>query len=157
MATVQQDNVVIELATPVPYPVKVDGTADINGGDLVYFDTSAKVVKSLDNSTTHAAACAGLAKNGSYIQPYSTKEYFNQIPVLQKGIVSLNTTAAETYSEGDPVYYGGDAQTITNVDPGGATLLGYVKLGSGQSTLTGASGVKVNVLLRVNYPTADFA
>jgi hypothetical protein len=157
MATVQQDNVVIELATPIPYPIKTDGTADINGGDLVYFDTSAKVVKSLGNSTTQAALLAGLAKNGSFIQPYSSAKYFNQIPVLQKGIVSLNTTAAETYAEGDPVYYGGDAQTITNVDPGGATLLGYVKLGQGITSLTGASGVKVNVLLRVNYPTADFA
>ena len=108
MSTTQQDNVVVELSTPIPYPVKVDGTADVNGGDLVYFDTSAKVVKSLDNSTTHAAALAGLAKNGSFIQPYSAKEYFNQIPVLVKGIVSLFTTAAETYAEGDPVYYGGD-------------------------------------------------
>lgn len=157
MSTTQQDNVVVELSTPIPYPVKVDGTADVNGGDLVYFDTSAKVVKSLDNATTHAAALAGLAKNGSFIQPYSAKEYFNQIPVLVKGIVSLFTTAAETYSEGDAVYYGGDAQTITNVDPGGGTIVGYVKLGSGLTSLTGASGVKVNVLLAPHFPTADFA
>lgn len=157
MTTTQQNNVVKEDAPATPYPIKSDGTADINGGDLVYFDTTAKVVKSLDDATTHCATFAGLAKNGSLISPYGTKEYFPNIPVLQKGIVNLFTTVGESYSEGDALYFGADAQTVTKTDPGAGVIIGYAKLRAGITTLTGAAGVKIDMQLAPKHPSTDFA
>jgi hypothetical protein len=159
MATQHRDNIVVEYQPPISYPIKVDGTADINGGDLVYFDTGAFVVKSLD-SDAHAATFAGIAKNGSFIQPYNTKQYgAGQIPVAQKALVNLNTTAGDTLHEDDAVYFGADAQTVTNTAGGMTHKLGYVKLGAGYTgqTLAGGAGITVNILLAVQDPTSAFA
>lgn len=155
MATTAQNNVLLPLALPVPYQCKTDGTADVVGGDLVYFDTSAKVVKSLD-SDTHATNLAGLALNGSFIQPYTTKMYgAGIIPVLQKGIASLFQTAADTYQEDTAVYFGADAQTITSQSA--SHIVGYTKMPYGVTSITGAAGSRIAVLLAVQDPTSAFA
>lgn len=157
MSTTQQDNVIVQYVPPVSYPIKTDGTADINGGDLVYFDTSAKVVKSLD-SDAHAASFAGLAMNGSYIQPYTTKQYgAGSIPVLQKGRCKALTTSGDTYHEGDALYTGADAQTVTNTVGGNSNIIGYVKLRPGITSLAYAAGVFVEFDLAVKFPTTAFA
>lgn len=155
MATVAQNNLVIAHAPAISYPILRDGNSLINAGDLVYFDTSAKVIKPV-GSNANVLVLAGMALNGSFIQPYSQAKYEYLLPVLARGIVRLQTTAAEVYSEGDPLYYGGDAQTITKVDPGSGNILGYAKLGPGITSLTGAAGVKLEVLLAVKYPVSSF-
>jgi hypothetical protein len=151
MSTTQQDNLVIAFAPPVEFPIKTDATADINGGDLVYFDTSAYVVKSLD-SDAHAQYFVGMAGNGSYINVYGTKKYFDSIPVYQKAQVRLKTTAAETYYEATAVYAGADAQTITTV--AGSYLVGYCKMSVGATSVTGATGTLIEVMLYPRYPGA---
>lgn len=154
MATVQKNNIVLKKTPPEMYPILTDGTSDINGGDLVYFDTSAKVVKSA-TSDGNCATLAGVAENGSFIQPYSAKKYFDRIPVVAKGIVKMQTTTSETYNEGTAVYFGADAQTITTV--AGTNIIGYVKMGPGQTSVTGGAGVEVQVDLAVKFPTTAFA
>ncbi len=156
MATVAQNNLVVAHTPPIPYPILRTGSSLINAGDLVYFDTSAKVIKVMDDAVTHAAFFAGMALNGSFIQPYSVAQYEYQVPVLSRGVVRLQTTAAESYAEGDPLYFGGDAQTITKVDPGSGVIVGYAKLGPGVTALTGAAGVKLEVLLAPKYPISSF-
>jgi hypothetical protein len=159
MATVQQNNVVILKEQPAMYPAAVDGTFDIKAGDLVYFDTSAKIIKTLD-SDAHAAYLAGLATQGSYIQPYSTKEYLPSIAVARKAIVKLYTTTGDTYYHGDAVYWGGTAQRITNTVGGMSYIIGYVVLdkdsaAGGLAGLTDVTQVKIDLTPR--HPAADFA
>lgn len=157
MSTVQQDNVIVKFVEPTAYPIKTDGTADINGGDLVYFDTSAKVIKSLD-SDAHAAQFAGLAMNGSYIQPYNTKQYgAGMIPVLQKGRVRVNSTSGDTYSHADALYMTADAQTVTNTVGGNSNIVGYVFLAPGIASLAGGAGITLQMDLAVKFPTTAFS
>lgn len=157
MSTTQQDTIVVQHAPPVPYPIKTDGTADVNGGDLVYFDTSAKVVKSADTDA-HMATGAGVACNGSFIAPYTTKMYgAGNIPVLQKGIVRMKTTVGDTYSPGDALYLGADAQTVTNTVGGNSNILGYVVLRPGITSLAAGATVTIELELAVKFPTTAFA
>lgn len=155
MTTVQQNNVKA-LEASLPYPIIKDGTFDINGGDLVYYDTTAKIIKVLDDATTHCAYFAGMALNGSYIQPYTTKQYMADIPVMTKGRIRLNTTSGDTYAHGDALYFGADAQTVTKTDPGAGVIIGYAWI-EGGGTLAGGTGVKLDLTLAVRYPTSAFA
>jgi hypothetical protein len=152
--TTQQDNVIMKYTPSNDYPILVDGTYEINGGDLVYFDSSAHVIKSLD-SDAHAAYLAGMAENGSYLNVYGKKKYFDRLPVVEKGVVRLNTTTAETYYEGTAVYFGADAQTITTV--AGSYIVGYCKLGAGQTSVSGTTQSWIGVQLAPKWPTADVA
>lgn len=112
MATTAQDNVVYEQKR-MWFPVLQDGTSDINQGDQVYMDTTAKVIKSLGASDdSNANTYVGIAMASSFIQPYSQKKYQPLIPVLIAGVVNQNTTSGDTYNEGDALYVGADAQTV---------------------------------------------
>lgn len=155
MATQQRNAVIIAYIDPVPYPIATDGTFDINAGDQVWFDTSVHFIKALD-SNAHAAYFAGVAEGGSYIQPYSVKEYNLQIGIWTKGIFSFFSTTGDTYHDGDPVYIGADAQTVTNTIGGNTVVLGVVKLGPGVSSLAGLTGVTlVNVEIAPTFPVVQ--
>lgn len=154
MATTAQNNIVIE-GRALPFSVKTDGTADINQGDQVYVDTSAHVVKSLGaNDDTNAANFVGVAMESSYINPYGTKMYSAQIPVMLDGVATFNTTSGDTYNEGDAVYVGADAQTVTNTVGGLTKKIGFVKMRPGQSAVAGGSGVTIDVAIERQFPVA---
>ncbi len=153
--TTPTDNVVIKYQEPVPYPIATDGNSDINQGDQVYLDTSAHLVKPLGTSDdTNAATFVGVAMDGSYIQPYSQKKYSDQIPVLTKGICRFNSTTGDTYHDGDAVYVGVDAQTVTNTVGGLTKKIGYVKLAPGITSIAGAAGVTVEIEIQPQFPLA---
>lgn len=155
MATIPTDNVVQRLSNPVPMPILTDGTSDINQGDQVYLDTSNHVVKSLGASDdTNAATYVGVALDGSYIQPYSVKEYSPQIPVLTKGICRFKTTSGDTYHTGDAVYVGADCQTVTNTVGGLTKKIGYVNLPPSVSSLAGGAGITVEIWIEAQWPLA---
>lgn len=152
MATTAQNNIVLEQKV-MYFPIKTDGTSDINQGDQVYMDTTAKLIKSLGaNDDTNAANFVGVAMGSSYINPYGTKKYQPQILVLIAGVATFNTTAGDTYNEGDAVYVGADAQTITNTVGGLTKKLGYVKMRQNQSAVAGGSTVTIDVQVVPQYP-----
>jgi hypothetical protein len=148
--TTTADNIVVQdYSDTLNYPIAKDASFDINAGDLVWFDATAYIVKSLD-SDAHAAYLAGVAKDTSYKNPFGTKVYDPNIAIKVKGIVELKTTTSESYYHGTAVYYGADAQTVTTV--AGSYIVGYVWNPNSTSAITGASGTKVKVLLRTAYP-----
>jgi len=160
MSTTQQNNVALLLELPVMFPAIQDGTFDIKGGDLVYFDTSAHILKTLDTDA-HGDYFAGMALNGSKYSPapYGLDKYFPAVPVAQKAIVRMSATVGETYYHGQAVYLGADAQTIKNTAGGYTRILGYVSMPE-DNTAAGhlaVAGDKIRVELAVDFPTTAFA
>lgn len=154
MATTASNNIVFE-GRSLGFNVLTDGTADINQGDQIYVDTSAHVVKSLGSSDdTNAAAFIGVAMDSSFINPYGTKEYSAQIPVMLAGVATFNTTAGDTYNEGDALYVGADAQTVTNTVGGLTKKIGFVKMRPGQSAVAGGAGVTIDMSIERQFPVA---
>lgn len=154
MTTTAQNNQVLVGNNPLSYPVLTDGTYDINQGDQVYWDSSGHVVKPVDTNG-HAATFAGVAAQSSYMNPYGTKIYpQGSIEVWTKGKYTFKTTVGDTLNHGDPVYLGADAQTVTNQDPGGGNVIGYVWLPLGGTAVTGATGTNIDVVIKALFPFA---
>lgn len=151
-ATQSTDNVVIKLREPNTFQTDQTGSNDFNLGDMLYMDTTAHQAKPLINSDTNAATFCGIAMNGSFVNVYGTKKYFDLVPVLQEGNVRLFTTAGDTYHDGDTVYVGADAQTITNTVGGLTKKLGYVKLPAGITSIAGGVGVTVEINITPLWP-----
>lgn len=126
----------------------VSSSFEIKQGELVYLDTSAHIIKSLD-SDAHAATLAGVALAPSKISSnidLSTAPAEKTVMVGWDVVAFFKTTAAETYYHGTPVYIGADAQTITTV--AGSNMIGRVVLPAGVSSVAGATGVTVDVLVK---------
>jgi hypothetical protein len=152
--TTANNNIVLR-GTVLPMPILTNGTADINSGDQVYVDASAHVVKSLGASDdTNAATFLGVAMDSSYINPYGTKMYSPQIPVMTSGVVSFNTTTGDTYNAGDAVYVGADAQTVTNTVGALTKKIGFVVTRPGQSAVAGGTGIVIDVCIEHQFPVA---
>jgi hypothetical protein len=153
--TIAVNNLSKQWSPELEYAVKTNGTADINQGDLVYFDATDHVVLPLD-SDAHAATLAGVANQSSVLNVYGNKVYSDSgtIVVGIKGQYSFATTVGDTYTDGDAVYLGADCQTVTNTAGAMTHPLGYVKLSAGQASLVGAAGVKVAVNIVPQFPVA---
>ena len=150
MATTAQNNLVqnVGFEMKVPFKVKTDGTADINQGDQVYLDTSAHTVKSV-GSDGNAATFVGVAADTSFRNLYGTKQYPDSgtIQVYIAGIFYFGQTSGDTYHDGDSVYVGADAQTITNTAGGNTNIIGYIKIRPGLSSVAYAAGTTIDVLI----------
>jgi len=154
MSTTSQNNQIHNESTPLYYPVLTTGASDINQGDLVYYDSSAHVVKPVDTDG-HAATYAGVALQQSKLNVYGTAGYpQGGIQVATRGIFKFKTTAGDTLNHGDAVYIGADAQTVTNTAGGSTAILGYVWLRPQQSAVTGAVGTNIEVLITPKFPVA---
>lgn len=154
MSTESQNNELKKLDGGVlEYPILKDGTADINAGDNLYWDSSAKVVKALD-SDAHAATYVGVASDKSYAQLYATKKYVTVLPVAFKGIRKFTSVNGVTYNHGDAVYFSTNAQTVTSTDPGGGHAIGKVWLQNGQSAISGDGTNEIPVLIVPQFPVA---
>lgn len=131
----------------MPLPC-ADSTNPINAGDLVYLDTSAHVVKTVDTDS-HAASFVGVALQPSHVSSNldnGTIPGQAGIMVAWDAVVSMKTTAAETYYTGDAVYIGADAQTIQKTT--GTNKIGTVILPVGVASLVGATGVYVQIYIK---------
>lgn len=161
MATKAVNNLVRQVGAKksLSYPVLTDGSGDYKAGEMVSSETGG--LKSLIDA--NATKFAGVAQDSAFISLYvdqatglAVKEYRGSGEVLIGQIHFFKTTAAEVYSHGNAVYVGADAQTVTKVDPGSGIIVGYAWLENG-GTVTGATGVTVNVLSMPQYPTAAIA
>lgn len=147
--TTPKNNVVKLYQDPVPYPQDTTLANVVNAGDLVWMDTSNHFIASIDNET-HAAFFAGVALDGPYIQPYSTKFAQPQLPVGKKGIFRMKMTSGDTYSHGDALYIGADAQTVTKVV--GTNILGTVALPPGVTSLAYVAGGELQIQISPLWP-----
>jgi len=169
MATKSRNNILKDVrfgVSQLTYALINDGTFDFNQGDLLYWDSSAHIVKALD-SDAHAATLVGVAVRAAYLAPYVS---FGQAsgPAMQKSyydcalvgfgcVASFYSTNAETYYDNDQVFYSSDAQTLTKTDPGAGHPVGVVKMPSGSASLTIAGGatVLIPVLVIPQFPIAS--
>ena len=131
----------------------------INAESFVYYDTSAKYIKPVDNDA-HAQYMVGLAMDQSPITNYGTgfdqgggsvnPNTDNLGMVSRYGQASVFVTAGESYTAGQALYIGADAQTVTNV--AGTYQIGYVS-GEQADITTAVAGAKVLVDYRAKYPS----
>jgi hypothetical protein len=70
-------------------------------------------------------------------------------------VYTFNTTSGDTYNEGDKVYVGTDAQTVTNTIGGLTQVIGTVKMRPGQSAVAGGAGITIDVLIERHWPVAE--
>jgi hypothetical protein len=155
MPTVPQNNLknVVGTERKLPYPILDDGTADINGGDLVYWDSANHVVKALD-SDANAEFIAGVAEDTSFTNLYGTKKYKSQMNCYVGAICAFYATVGETYAHLDAVGFGGDAQTIGLIAGGVTKKIGYILLRPGAVPAAAVAGDKVEVLVIAQVPVA---
>lgn len=122
-------------------------TFPINQGDLVQFDNAANIAKVLTNDAS-AANLAGIALEPSAVSSSLDNSGAPAAKAIAVGVgvvSALKTTAAESYTDGDLVYVGADAGTVTTV--AGSNPVGKVLLPSNVSSITGATGITVPVLV----------
>lgn len=124
-----------------------NATFPISQGDLVYWDAGASIAKRV-GVDANAATLLGVALQPSAV---SSNIDLSSAPA-EKGIMcealavhSFKTTAAETLNHGEKVYIGADAQTVTTV--AGSNAVGIVQLPPNVTSVTGAAGVNVDVLV----------
>jgi hypothetical protein len=162
--------------TPVQLPVTTNLT--VNEGDLTYWDGTNYTVTPITNKSqvtgnpsTGAGVFLGqaLQSNAQLIYPGDPDKF--GVLVLVHGVVWVNTTAADTYGWFTPVTIGADAQTITST--GVTTTIGssynvigytipgvYTTPRANQATptpetVTGGTGVRIQILLAANHPAAQ--
>lgn len=166
MATTPQNNVDALNRNQTRIQVPVTTNLTVNSGDLVYWDP----VNYTATPATKAAVTTSAATPflGMSLQSNSQLIYPNDadhvgVLVLVRGTVWLNTTAADTYTWFTAVTLGADAQTITStgvVTTVGSTFntIGYAiptpatsprpnQATPAPETVTGAAGVRIQVLL----------
>jgi len=149
MATTADNVIVKDVNNVIEYPILKDGTGDINGGDMVYMDTTNHNVLAADTDA-HCQYFCGVAKDTTYKNPFGTKIYDPCLAVFNKGIASFKTTGSESYYHGTTVYIGADAQTVTTVS--GSYSIGYVWKPNSTAVTTGATGTNVDVLIQARFP-----
>ena len=125
-------------------------------GDLVQWDTATKTAKRLA-STANAAAFIGVAEGA--IPPTSNIDnstlLVTQLTVRKSGTFSYKTSVGDTLVNGDAVTIGADNQTVLKTATAGE-VIGYADIPDG-SSVVGAAGVLVDVRIRPNFPSPDFA
>jgi len=133
---------------------------DYQQGDLMYWDSSAKYVKPLD-SDANAAYLVGVALRSAYLAPYSSmvqsggpamvKNFYDACLVGFGAVFTFFSTAGETYTHGDSVYWGLIAtyhQFINKTT--GSHAIGTVYAPEG--AITGGATVLVPVLVFPQIP-----
>lgn len=126
----------------------ISSSFPINQGDLVYWDSAAHLAKPIA-SDANAATNMGVALTPSKVSSNLDNGAAPAEKAIMVGwdvVATLKTTASETYYTGTVVYVGADAQTITTV--AGSNAIGTVLLPVTQSSVTGAAGVTVPVVIK---------
>jgi hypothetical protein len=146
--TTTSANIFIREGKRLVYPCDTSGSNNFNQGDLVYFDHSTHLLKvaASDANCQYLAGIAGVA-NPTDPRVYGSTDNYqkNGADVHYGCVVTLKTTASETYYHGTEVSFGADAQTVTTV--AGTYPVGRVWLENTSGSVTGASGTTVQVLV----------
>jgi hypothetical protein len=161
MTTAQNPVSVLE---PFQYPqwVVVTSNLTINEGDLVYWDATNFTATPLTASTQVATNFLGVALGSNQAALYGGDPANVGIPVLAKGCIFVNSTAAETYNHFDDVTVGADPQTVVKAGATTANRVGFVIIDppatprASQATPTpeqvvGAAGVRIKIQLEPKH------
>lgn len=173
MATTAQNPVDALNRNQLRVQVPVTTNLTVNEGDFVYWDgTNFTATPATKAAVTTSAATpflgVALQSNAGIIYPGDADKV--GVLVLVRGVVWANTTAADTYGWFTAVTMGADAQTITStgvVSTVGSTFntVGYTlptvattprpnQATPAPETLTGAAGVRVQVVLAPQHVAA---
>lgn len=153
MSTVAQNNIVAGCVHQEGFlmhghvPVN-HSTVPVNQGDLVYWDSAAKIAKPIA-SDSNVASLLGVALGSSKFNSNIDNSTSIKEPTINIGygvIANMKTVASDVYNDGDPVYYSTDAQTVTSAT-GSSNKIGIVRLAPEGSAITGATGVTVPVFV----------
>jgi hypothetical protein len=158
MATTPVNNIVREVAPKSIFEsaIPVLSTAvNYNQGDLIAFDTSAKVL--VTATTANSANFLGVARqtvvSGLIKSPYQgtavdASQGISDMAGPVYGVVAFfNGKVGDSFTPGCAVYLTSDAQTVTVTDPGSNDHIGIYQ----GRALTGAAGVTVDVLVGARY------
>lgn len=167
MATTPSNTDVFQLGGEWP-GVPISGTSAINQGDLLMWDTAGNAGNGGARVPASQADMATYLGTAGQTNPVtSIGGNINNTNVEANGkVVQFKTTPGETYKHFDKVFFNEtlDAQTIVKSTNSGArtVAVGYVQLpenlvAAGITSLTGASGVTIPVVLTPNYPAASAA
>jgi len=145
-------------------PFKLGANASINQGDLVTFIGGANnhYVQSSANDADSGNQ-VGVALQTVPVTSIGAGDGNNRAAGIEVGwgdVFTFKTTANDTYSDGDKVYLGADAQTVTSTQNNNTAnnAVGYVKVDPNQGangTITGGSGVYVDVEVLRIFPSKD--
>lgn len=144
----------------------VSSASDWKQGDLLYFDDSANVIKSV-TATGNAATFLGIADNsvtdGKLVGPYDGLTAVDAAQAISslKGpvagvIAKLKLKASDAFNPGDKVYLadGQDSQTVSVTDPGDANYIGtFVDT----AVASAASGQEAQIRLYSRFPALSVA
>lgn len=144
-----------------PWPFKITTTDTVNPGDLLKWDSGTKTIRPL-TVASEGDLMVGVAM-GQY-PPSSNIDNGTVSPppfvsTAIDGLFSFYGTASETLTMFDALYLGADSQTLVKAAPGGtdtADILGYFWPDDGADKVV-AAGDRIQVRLRVNTPTPNFA
>lgn len=144
MATVPNNNLKKSLYWDEDGRV-IASPSTINEGDMAYFDATAFQYKPLD-SDAHAATFYGVFGETNPVVSLGDRTAETRgITIYRQGKFDFKTVCGDVYHDNDLVYYGGDAQTVTSTP--GANSVGFVVLPGQTQVVTGASGVKIPVVI----------
>lgn len=120
-------------------------TSGINQGDMCQWDPTALVAT--NNTLGSGSIFLGVAEDANPLAGLGTPTVNltgNKCRIQSEGVHFFKTTTGETYVHLTPVYQGADQQTVSTV--GATVFIGRCWLPDG-STVTGAAGTPVNVLI----------
>lgn len=127
---------------------------DIKMGDMVFWDTANKKVRAL-NGDVNVATLLGVSKEASQVSHHNQQGGLNKIAidVMKDKTVRLKIAGAEAIDNFTPVYWGGDAQTITTVQGANTLVIGHIMLNydEGDFARTTTAGERVYVQLVRSY------
>jgi hypothetical protein len=165
MPTQAQNPVSVLETNQLPQSVVVTTNLTINEGDLVYWDATNSTLTPLTVNTQVATNFMGVALGSNNPQVYGNDPALAAIPVLVRGCVFMNSTAAETYNLWDDVTVGADSQTIVKSGATTANRVGFVIVDPPAiprplqatpvpETVVGAAGVRVRIQLEPKHKLA---
>jgi hypothetical protein len=165
MATTAQNPVSVLETNRMPQSIVVTSNLTINEGDLVYWDSTNFTATALSSNGQVAANFLGVALGSNNPQVYGNDPALVAIPVLVRGCIYVNSTAAETYNHFDDVTVGADAQTVVKSGATSGNRVGFVIIDPpaaprpfqatpAPETVVGAAGVRLRIQLEPKHKVA---
>lgn len=164
MATLNINNIVEDVnfaGKRMRWPLDKTGANDFQQGDLLCRDASG--VARAVVSDADVANLLGVAERPAYIAPFTSvgqgapsvaKQYDIDALAFFGGLATFKGTSGDTYHDGDKVYIGADAQTITNTKGANNNPIGVIKLPSASmgTAQAYAAGTRYPVWVFAQYP-----
>jgi hypothetical protein len=128
-----------------PNTSSLSGT--INGGDMVFYDTTNKIAKAV-TSDADCLTLIGVSLDTNPTQVYNS-EIVNPINVSKKTMVGYTFPAGQVLVMGQAIYFDTNAQQVTQTV--GTNAVGYVAFDPSNVGVTTVAGVKYRVVINGKF------